>query len=195
MNISQKQPTPAKMKEKTTTKKRIKCAVCGKMFTAPSARNKYCSAICREKGRALRRKEWVEKTGFNEKQRENMKLYRKQLAEEKEALRVEKRKQREAGKEEAAPRPKLDKKTAYLLAQLNALEKGGSVSDLFAIAAEYGNTSPEYWEAYKKMVLGWAEAFGKRSEAEVNGISVYREDFGLAVSMSIEELGTAETRT
>ena len=167
------------------TKKRKTCAVCGKEFDAKSPNTKYCSAICKERGNYLRRKEWEERTGFYEKQRENMKLYRERLAEEKAALQAE-------AKKKAKQLPKLDKKTQRLKAQLDATAIGLEFTDAMEC---YGNTCPEYWEAFKNMTLAYAEAWDRECTTEVNGISVYREDFALAASMSVEELGRAEVRS
>ncbi len=58
------------------------CEICGKEFTAKAGNVKYCSPECKEEGKQQRRKKWEERTDYKEKQRQIMKVYRKNMTNE-----------------------------------------------------------------------------------------------------------------
>lgn len=164
------------------------CPICGKEFEAKTANAKYCSIACRQKGKYRQRKEWELQSGYLEKQRQAMQEYRNKIAAEKKADQEAKAKQE--AKQKKQRENKQHKKEQKRL--LTAAEKGDPLSRLLLAAQESGNKSPEYWEAYKEYDISCAEKIGNKSTTTVNGISVYNPDFGLSVSISIEELGCVE---
>lgn len=61
----------------------LKCALCGREFTAGNPKIKYCSLGCRKAGDAARRRKWELKTGYNEKRSQKRKEKKPQPKREK----------------------------------------------------------------------------------------------------------------
>ena len=121
-----------------------------------------------------------------EKQRQAMQEYRSRIAAEKKA-------EKEAAQKEEAKRRKqqeANRRKREKARILQAAEQGDALARMILAARESGNRSPEYWEAYKDYDIEYAAKFGKKSTTTVNGISVHNPEFGLAVSISIEETGS-----
>lgn len=169
--------------------RRIKCLICGKEFEPKAANAKYCSMACRQKGKYQRRKEWEKSSGYLEKQRQKMQEYRDKEAADKKAEQEAENKRKAANIKRQTTRRRNDERAKLL----QAAEMGDAHARMTLAAEESGNTSAEYWEAFKAYDLEYAAEWGKESTTTVNGISVHNPDFGLAVSISIEELGRIET--
>ena len=105
------------------------CPVCGQIFDAEHPASKFCSATCKKEGTRATRQKWEEKTNYRATVKEKRKKERvRQERIDKEAARMAK-KSRES---EIIP-PEI----ARLSDKLDALEEVG------------GNSTPEYWEAFK----------------------------------------------
>lgn len=166
--------------------RRINCPICGREFIPKSANAKYCGIACRNKGKYQHRKEWEERSGYLEKQRQKMQDYRNQVTAAERAEREAALKREEAKAKRAETRRRNKERNKLL----QDAEQGNAIARMRLAILKSGNASAEYWEAYKDYVLQYAAEFGHESTAEVNGISVHSPEFGLAVSMSIEELGS-----
>ena len=171
-------------------KRLIKCAICGAEFETRAANAKYCSTSCKLKGKYQRRREWEKSSGYLEKQRQKMQEYRDKAAADQKAEREAAAKKQAANVKRQITRLKNDKRSKLL----QAAEQGDAFARMEIAAEESGNTKPEYWEAFKDYGLQWAADMDKESITTVNGISIHSPDFGLAVSISIEELGRIETK-
>ena len=161
------------------------CVICGKQFEARAANSKYCSIGCRRKGKYQRRKDWEDRSGYREKQRKKMQEYREKAAAE--AL-----EEREAtARQEAADRKQKEtqRRNQEREELIQKAEQGDAFSRMMLAAEKAGKTSLEYWDAYKDYEMQSAARLGKISTTSVNGISVHDPDFGLAVSISVVELG------
>lgn len=172
-------------------KRVISCIICGKEFTAEAANAKYCSMECRQKGRYQRRKDWEKETGFLEKQRKKMQNYRDKITEQERIAQEEEAKKAARNRKRQQTR-RLNKLKALLIRDA---EEGNPAAKMILLSQEKGNTSPEYWDAFKACELRYADSIHKKSATTVNGISIDNEEFGLAVSISIEELGRIEINT
>ena len=171
--------------------RRITCPICGKEFVPKAANAKYCCIDCKVKGQRQRRKEWEKESGYLDKQRQKMRDYRDKIAAEERAAAA-------AAEERAAinkKRQETRRRNDRLATLLQAAEMGNHNARKALAIIESGNTSPEYWEAYKDAYLQWVEEHGTPGALTVNGISVYSQNFGLSVSISIEELGIVEIAT
>lgn len=152
------------------------CPICGTEFTPKSNNSKYCSDNCRKIGRKVNRKKWELETDYREKQKEKAAEYRKKQKAENQAQDKKKKKEKAA------------KKTS--LKAKNTADKPASTIELLAAAiGRAGNTSIEYWRAFKDYEIEFAEEAGIISKTEVNGISVYNGDFENLVIESIKEHG------
>ena len=172
-------------------KRLVICPICGKEFEAKAANAKYCSTACRQKGKYQRRREWEKESGYLDKQREKMRLYRERVTAEEKAEQEAAEKRKEINRKRQETRRKNLERDKLL----QAAEQGDAFARMALAMEESGNTSPEYWEAFKDYDLQYAASWNKESTTTVNGISIHAPQFGLAISMSIEELGHIETHT
>lgn len=159
----------------------IKCSICGNEFEPKVPNQKYCSTACKAKGKYLQRKKWEERTGFLEKQRQRMQNYRDQVtAEERAAAEAE-------AKKAEASRKRLETRRRNKAEQdlIRSAEQGDPFARMEIALKQSGNTSADYWEAYKDWVLR-SDPDGR---TEVNGISVLDPDFGSLVSLTVKEFG------
>ena len=144
------------------------CPICGKSFTANQKTALYCSALCRKVGQDQARKAWQERTDYKAKQRERMRSRRqKQTAEARQALQ-----------------------------ETRSTASSKLLEDLRASAATHtrpGNSTAEYWEAWRAYQIAYSEAQGYRSDSEANGVSVRDPGFVEKVLFTIEELGSITT--
>ena len=152
--------------------KMVPCVICGKLFTRENGNGKYCSRKCSEIGSKAKRKEWELRTGYREKKR------------------IEAQKRRDATKaaakadREAAAQQRAEDFNRWK-AERKEQHPENELSRLASIAEMNGNSSPEYWEAFKEYDLKYAADSGRISRMEVNGIPVSEPDFGLLVCETI----------
>lgn len=152
----------------------VKCTICGREFKGQH-NAKYCQACRIEKERTRKRE-----------------LHRKQRAEDAEIARQARAKA--AAKEQAKRQRQLERKQAKEEASLQERAAAGDLRAVMKIACNNmekcgNNTSAEYWENYSKFVIANAEQAGFMCGLEVNGVSVYAENFGEAVAASIHTTG------
>ena len=164
------------------------CVICGATFTPKAANAKYCSEHCRQRGKYQKRREWEQKSGYIDRQREKMRQYRDDLTEE-ERQQAEKAAARKARSEKARETRRKNKELQELTARA---EQGDALARL-DLAARNGNTSFGYWEAFKDYHLQEAEKRGRQSGIMVNGIDINDPDFALSVTITIGELGRIST--
>jgi len=153
----------------TAMEKKI-CVICGRSFI-PGAKNaKYCSGTCADKGQAMRRREWENRTGYREKRRKQAQQRREEIRAAAEADRdARARRMAEERQKNAQEARRIDEERTDALGRLMRLKRTG------------GNITPEYWEAFKEYDLETAAESRKISSTEVNGISVHADDFGRLV--------------
>ena len=164
------------------------CPICGKKFIPKTGNMKYCSLLCSTKGKHLKAKEWQERPGYLEKQRQRIAEYRKKNSERKKELQTQIQEEREA-KRIQSEKEQTERQKQRLSDLINAAEQGDLFARMELVERESGNTSPEYWELFKEYDLKYAVEWGYESKTTVNGISVHVEGFGDLVSMAIEESG------
>lgn len=172
-------------------KRRIICQICGKKFETDAPNTKYCSPECRDKGAHLRRKEWERTSGYLDRQREKMQLYRENMTIEEKASRevAEKREAENRKRREARNRKKRQ-------AELEkAAEQGEPMARLEKAVRVGGNRTVEYWRAWRDLEIEYAAGLGAKSTSTVNLISVYDPDFALKVIITQEELGSTHVYT
>lgn len=167
------------------------CAICGKKFIAQAPNAKYCSVECQVKGKNARRREWEQKSGYAEKQRAKYKEYREMKTREAEKALKEAEKNARINKKRQDTKAK-NKRRGKLI---EAAEAGDLEAMRLLMLGEYGNASPEYWEAFKIQNLEYAKSMNTESDIKVNNISIQDDNFSLAVSLSIIETGRIEIRS
>lgn len=150
---------------------RKKCEICGKQFDGKVPNAKYCSDACRDRGAALRREEWEERTGYRKKKREEMQQRR-----------------REAEERFRRPSKSREEVHAEYMADLYSRAEAGDHYAKREIARMNGDRIG-FWTAYRDEEIAWSASFGKKSRRIVNGISVYDPDFVESVIRSIDEGG------
>lgn len=148
------------------------CTVCGRAFIPLSANGKYCSGTCADRGQAIRRREWENRTGYREKRRI-------QAQERRDAIKAAAEADREAAAQQKA------EEQARRRSEPQEQETAGSLGRLRQAGRAGGNITPEYWEAFKEYDLEFAAESGQISRTEVNGIPVQAADFGRLVCDSI----------
>lgn len=153
------------------------CPVCGRAFTA-KYNQKYCSDRCRVIGKRQVRAAWKDRTGYRERDRERARRVRAELAAEEQERRAI---------EEARLKAEWDRKHKETTAARRAdLERkaasGDPMSRMLLIINKY---DPEYWNAFRDLELKTAYEADKPSTAEVNGLSVYSDNFGDEVVKTI----------
>lgn len=117
-----------------------------------------------------------------------MRQYRDDLTKE-ERQQAEKDAARKARSEKARETRRKNKELQELTARA---EQGDALARL-DLAARNGNTSFEYWEAFKNYHLQEAEKRGRQSGIMVNGIDINDPDFALSVTITIGELDRIST--
>jgi len=147
------------------------CAICGRPFDGVVPNAKYCSDDCRQRGAKSRREEWVERTGYRKKKREEMQQRR-----------------REALERFRRPSKSREEVRAEYMADLYSRAEAGDHYAKQEIARMNGDWIG-FWTAYRDGEIAWSASFGKKSRRIVNGISVYDPDFVEAVIRSIDEGG------
>lgn len=155
------------------------CPICGRSFTAGRGNIKYCSVACRKAGRGETRKEWELRTDYKKKQRDAAERRRKEQAEA----------ARKALEEEKAAR--LERWIEEEKRELQELIKRAGAGDLHALAelARHDGRELDYWRYFKQYEIKEQEEAGFYSNLEVNGISVYEDDFPERVLESIAATG------
>ena len=150
---------------------RKKCEICGKQFDGKVPNAKYCSDACRDRGAALRREEWEERTGYRDKKREEMQQRRLEAAER--------------------SRPKVKSRDAIHAEYMEKLRTDAAAGSHYARAtlARMNGDRRGFWRAYRDEEIAWSATFGKKSRRLVNGISVHDPDFVDAVIASIGKSG------
>ena len=130
-----------------------KCLYCGKTFVPEHHRTAYCSEKCRETARKAQKQRYVDRL----RQRINRPGKAKPVAE---AIGTKAHRQK-------------DNKAVY--------NKIPGAEYWAAMIREPGNTSPEYWEAFRGYELAQAKANGQECRTVVNGIAVADPDFVIKV--------------
>lgn len=147
------------------------CLVCGQMFTPITPNAKYCGKTCADIGSKTRRSEWEKRTGYLEKKRIEAQQRRDTIKAAAEAER------------QAAAQQKLEERERRR-AEEREQQPENELSRLLD-AAEHGNRSLSYWQAYRDYDLKYAADNGFISGTEVNGIPTAAEDFAQLVCESI----------
>ena len=161
------------------------CVICGREFEGRNGA-KYCSEPCKIEGRKRARRDWIDRTGFNEKKREAMRLYRQGITKEQE---------KQAKKKAAAHNRYLRRKAklAKAAAEKELLERAASGDPWARMDVARNNQDRlEYWKAFRDYELQIAEDLDYASRNEVyvvNNIPVTDPDFAELVIESIDELG------
>lgn len=169
----------------------FKCVICGNMFESAAHNAKYCSVDCQVKGRDQRRKKWEISTNYHEKQRQKMQAYRDKQAAETKAAEEKAKRNRSINKKRQDTRRKnmLIEKLTLQAEQGDEIERSLAKKQLALYL--HGNTSVEYWEAWKE----YQEQYNKQNNLDnvlvtVNSIALSDPNFAISVSISIEELGS-----
>ena len=155
------------------------CPICGRIFTS-KYNQKYCSDRCRVIGERQVREAWKDRTGYREKDRERARRVRAELAAEEqerraiEDARLKAERERKHKESTATRRAALERKAA----------SGDPMSRMLLIINKY---DPEYWNAFRDLELKNAYEADKPSTAEVNGLSIYTDNFGEEVVKSIQD--------
>jgi hypothetical protein len=151
---------------------RKRCLVCGQIFTPINGNSKYCSEICLNNGKRIRRKEWETRTGYLEKKR----IY---AQERRSAIKAA----AEAERKIASHRKQPEQPQQRMTLQEHDIPE--SLLKLIQTAGTGGNITPEHWESFKEYDLQLADASRAISRTEVNGISILFDDFGQLVHDTI----------
>ncbi len=167
------------------------CAICGNTFQSTAPNAKYCSQACKLKGHNESRRKWEIKSGYHEKQRKKMQEYREQQAAEAKAAEEKAKRNRSINKKRQDTRRKnmLIEKLTLQAEQGDEIERSLAKKQLALYL--HGNTSVEYWEAWKE----YQEQYNKQNNLDnvlvtVNSIALSDPNFAISVSISIEELGS-----
>ncbi len=162
---------------------KAKCAICGKEFERISNRSKYCGKKCAEIGRMKSRREWIDKTDYNEKQRiraQKIREEREAAAGEAERIAREAREQLREGKVEEMKRAEEERFA-------ESLKNREPWARMKQALKEGGMNNSEYWEAWKADQVQYCAKFGRKCTSSVNEIPVTEEDFGNKVVQSMKE--------
>lgn len=160
---------------------KILCSICGKEFEARGGNVKYCSIECRKEGQRRSRKEWEDRTGYKEKQRQAAANHRAEQA------RKAEQEAKEASRKKKATETKAKrKKRRQEAAALTQRAESGERAALLRLALENGNVV-EYWRLRKEQVMEDDEKTGRISNNLVGGISVYAGDFEHQAMAALEE--------
>ena len=162
------------------------CPVCGRQFMTDKPRQKYCSDQCAKTGAYKTRREWVNRSGYNDKQRQKM---RERRAIENEAKEIQIRQEREAAQE----RQKAAQERAEREHEL--LQERAAAGDPFARMALSAKDSREYWEAFRDYELAYAAEAGRECRTTVSGIPVTDPIFPALVVSSIRSGGQIITQS
>ena len=157
------------------------CLVCGKTFTPRNANAKYCGAVCRDSAAKEHRKQWELENNYKESQRIRMREARRSQADELKQARLElTEKERKERQRKAEERHNQNRTTMQSKA-----DTGDTFARLILEQSKNGKLTPEYWELFKQ----YETEQRNHSNVCVNGIPLMHNNFALAVSISIEELG------
>lgn len=151
------------------------CPICGTTFITDNPRARYCSTACREKGAKAARKDWERRTGYTAKQREKMRQRRATTTAKREEIREAEREERRRSYDLAAA----DRRAK--------LQREAEQGNYFALMQIHHPCSVEYWNAWRAYALDYAATTGRPSPAQVNGISVYADNFAEEVLQSIKD--------
>lgn len=157
------------------------CPICGTEFTTEKGNHKFCSDACRIEGAKLARKEWEDRTGFREKQREKMRLYRAQVTAEKAKKRAELRAKRQKELQEKQKQITLENRKR----EQKLIEAG----DPRARMRQLTPSCLEYWIAFQEAELNNSIESGEPSSTTVNGISIYVDHFPEEALQSVKDRG------
>ena len=143
------------------------CLYCGKTFVPEHHREAYCSKECREKARKGQKQRYRDE--HRPGSRRHAKAAPEAIADELGTVRQRDRKTQSAG--------------------LRAFRVQPGAEYLEEMLRDPGNTSKEYWEAFRGYELAQAAAFGRECKTVVNGLAVTDPGFVEAVLDSIEQVG------
>ncbi len=158
-----------------------KCGVCGKEFISTGPKGKYCSDLCRRKGKRENRKRWEKETGFLDKQRDRMRERRSQI--------------REAEHSEWLQSTMMEREQRICQDSLRDEEyqaeliRKAEAGDPFSRMELIGESTPEYWRAFADYEIQQAAELGHACRTMVNESLVTDPDFPETLSRSIEEEG------
>lgn len=150
------------------------CPVCGQIFDAEHPASKYCSARCKKEGSRAARRKWEEKTHYRAAVKE------KRKREQARQKRIDQEAARMAQKSRESDT--IPPEIARLSDKLDVLEEIG------------GNSTPEYWDAFKEYEQATAAEEGRESTMTVNGVRVNDPDFTRLVLKSLKSINFIVTK-
>lgn len=162
------------------------CPICKKEFTAGKGNIKYCSPDCRTIAEYTRHRDWIERTNYKSKMREDMRQRRAKEAQD----------HREHLQQQYEERQKqIQKEKERQLQELQERAAAGDYSALMKLAEKDGDRIA-YYKYYALCDIEREETdFGRKSTRTINGISVYDPDFAELVVKSIDETGHCINKT
>lgn len=146
------------------------CEVCGAEFETSAANAKFCPS-CRKSAMKQSRKNWEQRTGYADKQREKRRAKRAEIKAEKQQQTAAASSGREQERVKRAARLMEERRREFT-------EKAES-GDIFAkmSLAMLDGDMHSYWKYWAFFAIQEAERFGKRAEVTVGGVSVYDPNF------------------
>lgn len=158
-----------------------KCKYCGREFDPKGTSRVYCCPECQRQGAYEMRRQWVERTGFREKDAQRHR--------ERNAAALAARNQ-----EDEAKRQKLLEEQNRKAAELEAdfekkCQEGDPYSLMLKALQNGGNCTVEYWRAYQNYICSLTYLTEQHKDILVDRKSVYDADFPEEVVKTISEIG------